>query len=153
MIEFAVGRDRMEVDLDDRHVACPAHAAPFRARWPLGWAEWSMAVAQAALDSPMLQTGVHDPAYWRDRHLYWGDLPTAVGPARVRAMLEDRPACEWVEPRQLFGLYRASGIGVLDACSSCRRVALGTEFPVRIGQGYMAIPHLCFGCIVRRRVA
>ena len=149
---FREGADRVEVDLSDRHVACPAHAAPFRARWPLGWAEWSMGVAQGALDSPALQAGLSDPAFWRQRDLYWEHLHTAIGPARVRALLEGRPACEWIEPRRLIGLYRASGIGVMGVCSSCRRYADGTEYPVRIGQGYMTLPHLCFRCVVRRRV-
>lgn len=150
---FTPGRDRVEVDLTQRQVACPAHFAPFRDRWPLGWPDWSMRVSQAALDSPALQAGLSDPAFWRSMRMYWEGLHATLGPDRVRALLDDRPACEWVEPRALFAAYLACDVGVVATCTVCGRHAQGTPYPVRSGASYDVVPHVCFRCVVNRRLA
>lgn len=144
--------DLMEVPLEHRHVVCPTHGEPFRAKWPLGWDRFGPAIAMRALASPALQTGLADPAFWKHRGLLWGDLPAPVGVAMVQQLLADRPACEWVEPATLMGAYRRSGIGILGLCRLCGTVALGTPYGVISGRGRDVIPHLCFGCVVSGRI-
>lgn len=157
--------ERAEVELSQRQVACAAHLAPFRADWPLGWPEWSTIVAQAALDNPMLQTGIPDPRFWRFDALFWNVdqdegwrdvvvLPdTRASVTRIRQMLFDRPCCEWTEPRTLFGAYKASGIGVVAMCAVCRQFGEGAAFPIKSGQSVAIVPHACWRCVVRRSIA
>lgn len=154
--------DRVEVELSQRQVVCPAHIAPFRADWPLGWDAFATIVAQAALDNPMLQTGLPDPRFWKFDALFWNVnqdegwrnvtvLPeTRASVTRIRQMLFDRPACEWLQPRALFGAYKATGIGVMGMCAVCHQFAEGATYPVKSGRDFAVIPHVCWQCVTRK---
>lgn len=146
------GADAIAVPMDQRHVACPTHAEPLRATWPLGWDVFASIVAGRALESPMLQTGVADPRYWDQGNLRWGDLPSEIGPARIRAMLEERPACEWVEPGTLLAAYHRSGVGRSGICRLCHVLRQGTPYGVVSGRGHDVIPHVCFACVATGRI-
>lgn len=152
IMPFQRGADAVEVDFSQRHVVCPAHLAPFRERWPMGWEVFATRIAKLALDSPALQAGLGDPAFWKSTALYWEALRTNLGPGRVRALLEDRPACEWVEPVRLLEAYLLSGIGVSALCNLCGRVRSGAPYPMKSGQNYAVLPHVCFRCVVLRRI-
>lgn len=150
MIDFAIGRDQVEVPLEQAMIVCPSHAEPFRARWPLGWATFAPEVAGLALDSPMLQAGLNSPA-WRKATIWWADLPRRRTPAEVRALLDSRPACEWLAPADLLRAYEACGVGVTAICNVCHLLALGTPYGHRSGQGYVITPHICFRDVVGGR--
>lgn len=140
-----------EISLEHRQIVCPTHGEPLRAQWPLGWDTFSMAVAGRALESPMLQRGVADPAYWKHDELLYGDLPPAVGVAVVRQMLNDRPCCEWLRPEELLGAYLRAGIGRQGVCRLCGIARPGTPYGVLSGRGREVIPHLCFVCVATGR--
>lgn len=149
---FVIGTERQEVALDQRHVVCPRHMEPFRAEWPLGWPTFAMSVSQAALDSPALQGGLSNPRFWTMSDLWWEDLPRRAGPAQVRQLLEDRPACEWLEAETLMRAYLASGIGKVGLCRVCGIVRAGTRYGVRTGQTVNVLAQACFVCVVAGRV-
>lgn len=156
--------ERVEVPMSERQIACVKHLAPFRLDWPRGWAEFAIMVSQAALDSPMLQTGLTDPRYWEYEALFWSVnqdegwrnitlLPeTRASVTRIRQMLFDRPACEWARPGTLFAAYIASGIGEMGQCRVCRQLAEGAPYPVTSGQTFAVVDHVCFKCTVMKKV-
>lgn len=145
------GADLEEVPLEHRHVVCPTHGEPFRAEWPLGWDVFAPLVADLALRSPALQTGLADPAFWREPGLLWGDLPTPVGRAMIRKLLDDRPACEWVRPQELLAAYTRSGIGRQGICRICGIARAGTPYGFVSGRGRELLPHVCLVCIATGR--
>lgn len=147
-IDFAIGRDRVEVPLDQRHVACSRHGEPFRAEWPRGWPEFALAVSTRALGSPALQAGLESPAYWWMTELLWEDLPRRRTPEQIREVLAGRPACEWLSREQLFECYRESGIGVIGLCQLCRIFRIGTPYHVREHGQARRIAHVCFHDLV-----
>lgn len=152
MLDFAVGQERLEVALDQRHIACSRHGEPFRANWPEGWSIFALAVSSRALGSPALQTGLQDPRFWRSIDMVWEDLPQRKTPSQVRQMLETRPACEWVSPEQVLEAYRASGIGVVRLCQVCRLFRDGTPYSVTEHGQVRRIHHVCFRCVLDNRV-
>lgn len=147
MIDFAIGRDRVEVPLDQRHIACSRHGEPFRANWPLGWESFATDISTRALGTPALQAGLQATT-WRAIDLIWEDLPRRRHPDEVRDLLARRPACEWVTGPELLAAYIASGIGVVRLCQVCRLLRPGAPFGLREGQGIRVISHACFRCVI-----
>lgn len=151
-VAFRPGQDRIDLPLDQRHVVCPRHLAPFRAKWPEGWPVFADVVMRAAVNSISFQGGTPGFRWWEFPDVAWEDLDHRIGPAQARQLLEARPACEWVPELTLLEAYNVAGIGVAGLCRVCRILRRGAPYPVRSGQRYETVPHVCFICVVRGRI-
>lgn len=151
-VAFQPGHDLIDLPLEQKHVVCARHLAPFRAKWPLGWAVFADRVATQAVNSVSFQGGMPGFRWWDFPDVHWDDLDHRVGPVQARQLLEARPACCWLPELRLLEAYRAAGVGVSGLCRVCGIVREGTPYPVRSGQRYETVPHICFHCVVRGRI-
>lgn len=121
--------DRPAVDLNWERVCCPKHLAVFHARWPAGYAAFTLKAFDAVAKSPefMKETG-------RDI--------SNVGPALDRV-----PLCCRLPKAGLTALYRAahdaSPFLKTIPCSCCGLVAPGVDYHTRSW-----VKALCLECIV-----
>lgn len=130
------------VQLDADRIACGLHRLPFRARWPLGFAIFTVRAFQevTALD------GIWDEAKSlldAAARIALGDAP--LGPRALEPVLDKRPACCRFSAAQLAALYAETNIGAMNICSVCGLYALGT--PINATNQHLA--HLCFVCMSR----
>lgn len=114
-------------------VACPAHGEHLRAKWPRGFAAYSMTIVRAFLESPQLQAKLN--GQW--------------DPQVVNTLLTRKPMCYWVERDVIRRALMETGLGKFRRCELCRQVSIGGPYTAVIGARTTELKHVCFECALR----
>lgn len=117
-----------DIDLTVGRTSCPLHLAPYKSKWPMGY---------AIFVGGLLDTVLADPQFQQE-----ADGKTQ----QINVLLDLKPLCCRVFPERLMQVYEQSKIGKIDVCTICELKALGTQ----IETAQEKFSHLCFSCVLYR---